>query len=355
MPRHSKTTLSIASAAVGALALVALGTTTSSAAAPDVFTITSLTTNNPVFVDADSDVGDDDGFVGITGTKFLFSGDEFTVGYDLGDLANPYVTDIENAPVSRNNWLISDFKSQTSYLFNYQSLGDPTSVGVTGLQVLDANGDVTANEILISEVIGVDNSIEYCTIFASGYGRVAIWNGCLGTLYDIELPSGIVTTVPAATFVDYDANFPLTLDYAETDSTVSQMGVVEFDGTALHIVASAVDQSDDTLGFYRYDVQTPAAVPTEVLSFGGEQPDIWELTLSLSTNQWCSGAEGGWEPIDGGESSELAFCADATFGFAEPALADTGVDTTPFLAIGGLVVLAGLGFVFIARRRAATS
>lgn len=350
MPKNSKKILSVAVASAGALAIVAFGATSSIAAAPDVFAIATLTTDNAVFTDADALAGDDDGLMGVTGSKFLFSGDTATIAYDLADLGNPYTTDIDNA-TDQNNWLFSDLKTQTSYLFDAEVVID-YEYNILGIQPLDQTGDISGAVIPLSVVVTFDNTEDYCTIFASGYGRVAIWDGCNGVVYDIALPSGEVTTVTgAATFADYELTVPVELDYTEVDSYVSQLGVVEYDGSALHIVAVGVDDENSTVGIFRYDVQNAAALPTEVLSFEGDTPDIWKFTVSPATNQWCSGAEGGWEPIDGGDSSELAFCASATFTFGAPALAATGVDMSGFLVGGAVVLLAGAGLVLVARRR----
>lgn len=343
---------------LASLALVTLNSTASVAAAPDVFSVTSLTTSNPVFVDSDTLTGDDDGFVGVTGTKFLTSGDNATIAYDLADMGNPYTT---NLTVDQNNWLFSDLKTQTSYVFANTDLG-AGAYDITGLQPLDQTGDVAGAVIPLSATVTIDNSVDDCTVFASGYGRAAIWDGCLGVVYDIALPSGAVTTVSGvATFASYDATTPVLRDYYEVDNGVSQAGIVEFDGTALHFVIVGADSGDDPVGIYRFDVQNVAAAPTEMLSFGVEFVDMYELTASPATGQWCSHVESGWDAISlGGNEDELAFCASATFSFtaaaapaAAPGLAATGVNTMPYLAVGGAVLFLGFGLIMIGRRRRA--
>lgn len=360
-----KRTLSVLAASAGAIAIATVGASSTIAAAPDVFSVTSLTTDNAVYTDASSVAGDDDGFLGVTGSKFLFSGDTATVAYDLADLENGYVTDVSNTD-EENNWLFSDLKTQTSYFFIADSLGN-RAYDLTGFQPLDQTGDVGGTVVTLSETISVDNEPEYCTILASGYGRVAIWDGCLGVVYDIELPSGVVTTIEdVATFADYDASSPLLLDWFEVSTWVSQAGIVEFDGSALHILAVSASENDYPASISRYDIQGTTE-PTEVLSFGDDPEgagyvDLWKFTASPATNQWCSGAEGGWEPISGDdEISELAFCASATFAIGsapapvEPALANTGLDLTSTIVAGAVVLLAGAGLVLVARRRTATN
>ncbi|MCY7411956.1 MAG: LPXTG cell wall anchor domain-containing protein [Salinibacterium sp.] len=362
MTTNSKKTVSLLAVGAAVLAFASVGATTSMAAAPDVFSVTTLTTDNAVFIDANTDAGDDDGMYGVTGTKFLFSGDDNTIAYDLLDLGNPYVTDVDNA-TDQNNWLFSDLKTQTSYLFDaLDTDADPDTLAfdISGIQPLDQTGDIDGAVIPLSEVVTIDNDADDCTIFASGYGRVAIWDGCAGVIYDIELPSGEVTTVTgAALFTDYDLTVPLALDNYETNNNVSQIGVVEYDGTQLRILAVAGDGDGDTVGIYRYSVQDSTVVPTEVLSFNGEDPDIWKFTMSPATNQWCSGAESGWDTISDAGEDELAFCAGATFaiGAAAPApapgLAATGTDLAGYLAAGGAVLLAGVALILFTRRRAA--
>lgn len=358
MSRFSKLFPSVAAVSLASLALVTLSSTASVAAAPDVFSITTLTTDNAVFVDSDILTGDDDGFVGVTGTKFLTSGDDATVAYDLADMGNAYVTDLTT---DQNNWLFSDLKTQTSYVF-VNDVVDVALYDITGFQPLDQTGDVAGAVVPLSVPVTVDNQADECTIFASGYGRVAIWDGCAGVIYDIALPSGEVTTLTdVATFADYDLTRPLLYGYSETDNGVSQAGIVEFDGTALHIVAVAYDDAQDfPEGIFRYDVQSASSTPTEILSFAGESVDMYELTVSPATGQWCSHAEGGWAAISPDRSeSELAFCASATFVVpaappaapVAPALAATGVDSAPYLAVGGLVLLLGFGLLIGARRR----
>ena len=370
MPANIKKPLSVLSVSVGAVCLVALSGTASVAAATDIFSVTSLTTDSAVYVDANSLAGDDDGFLGVTGTKFVFSGDTATVAYDLSDMGNAYVTDVDNSN-NDNNWLFSDLKTQTSYYFVADQIGGDPVYDITGFQPLDQTGDVSGSVIALSETVTIDNDDDYCTIFASGYGRMVIWDGCVGVIYDIELPSGEVTTVnDAATFADYDASTPLLLNYWEVDTYVSQLGVVEFDGAELHILAVADNGSNYPLGIYRYDVQSPATAPVELLSFGpdvegADFADIWKFTVSPATNQWCSGAENGWSAISGSDNiSELAFCASATFSITAgpspepetgPELADTGADGSAFLTIGALALLGGATLLLVARRRTATS
>lgn len=354
----SKHIPSVAAVALASLALVTLSSTASVAAAPDVFSVTTLTTNNAVFVDSDPLTGDDDGFVGVTGTKFLTSGDNATVAYDLADMGNPYTT---NLTVDQNNWLFSDVKTQTSYVFEYNQAGVLPTYDITGFQPLNQTGDVAGAVVPLSATVTIDNTTNDCTIFASGYGRVAIWDGCLGVIYDIALPSGVVTTVTGvATFANYDATRPVLTDYYETDNNVSQAAIAEFDGAALHIVAVAANAVNIPEGIFRYDVQNAAAAPTQILSFGGVPVDMYELTVSPATGQWCSHAESGWAAISAANESELAFCASATFAVpaapapaapAAPALAATGVDTAASLAVGGLVLLLGFGLIVFARRR----
>ncbi len=357
MSRNSQLFPRIAAVGLASLALVAVNSTAAVAAAPDVFSVTSLTTSNPVFVDTDLLTGDDDGFIGITGTKLLSTGDNATVAYDLADMGNPYVTDVTS---DQNNWTISDLKTQTSYVFVNTQVG-PGSFDITGFQPLNQTGDVEGAVVPLSSTVTIDNGSDYCTIFASGYGRVAIWDGCLGVIYDIALPSGEVTTVTGvSTFASYDLVQPLLLDYYEVDNGVSQSAIVEFDGTALHIVAVAYDLAfNNPVGIFRYDVQNAAAVPTSLLSFGTDAPDIYQLTASPATNQWCSRAESGWDQISLAGESELSFCASATFSItaaapaATPGLAATGVDTTSYLAVGGAVLLLGFGLIMVGRRRRA--
>lgn len=370
MPLTYKKPLSVLSASVGALCLVGLSATASVAAATDVFSVTSLTTESAVFVDADDLAGDDDGFLGVTGTKFVFSGDSATVAYDLSDMGNATVTDVDNSN-NDNNWLFSDLKTQTSFYFVADQIGEDDVYDITGFQPLDQAGNVSGAVIALSETITIDNEDDDCTIFASGYGRVAIWDGCLGVIYDIELPTGEVTTInDAATFADYDASTPLLLDYYEVENSVSQHGVVEFDGSELHVLAVARDVDDNPIGIFRYDVQDPSAAPALVLSFGPDPgdadfADLWKFTVSPATNQWCAGVESGWSAITDDDSiSELAFCASATFSVgaapapepeAEPELADTGADGAAFLPIGALALLGGVTLLLVARRRTATS
>jgi LPXTG-motif cell wall-anchored protein len=358
MTRTPRRWAAVAAVSLASFALVAANSTASVAAAPDVFSITTLTTSTPVFVDTNALAGDDDGFLGVTGTKFVMSGDSATVAYDLADMGNPYVTNVDNSN-DENNWLFSDVKTQTSYLFEHTDLGSE-AYDITGFQPLDQTGDIAGSPVALSTAVSIDNGTDDCTIFASGYGRVAIWDGCLGVVYDIALPSGEVTTVTGvATFADYDATTPVLSNYYEVDNSVSQAGIVEFDGSALHVVIVAADSGGDPAGIYRYDVQNAAAAPTELLSFGGVFVDMYELTVSPATNQWCSHVENGWDAISTAGESELAFCAAATFSAvvaapaAAPGLAATGVNAAPYIAVGGTVLLLGFGLIVVGRRRRA--
>lgn len=363
---NMKRTLSLLAASASALALVTVGASSTIAAAPDVFSVTSLTTDNAVYTEAQTLAGDDDGFLGVTGTKFIFSGDTATVAYDLSDLGNGYVTDVDNGD-NENNWIFSDLKTQTSYFYVAEET-DESGYDITGFQPLDQTGDVSGDVVTLSETITINNSEDDCTIFASGYGRSAIWDGCLGVIYDIELPSGVVTTVTdVATFADYEDSTPLLLDWFEVSNDVSQSTIVEYDGSALRVLAVARTENDYPLGIYRYSPQNVATDPALLLSFGEDLEDnyvdLWKFTASPATNQWCAGVEDGWPLINGDENiDELAFCASATFSTSaapapapEPALAATGLDMTSTIAAGALVLLAGAGLVLLARRRSATN
>jgi LPXTG-motif cell wall-anchored protein len=333
--------------AFGGLA-VAAGLTLTLSATPAMavtsttsFKVTSMTTTNPLTVDADATSGDDGGFLAITTDVLLRDGDDEVYSYNKSTL----VAVGGSLTALNDNDLFSDLATATAYEFITD--GD----GYTGAFVLDAAGNRTATELTFSELIPVGNDDDW--VGASGAGQVAFWNGTTGDIWVVSLPAGTITKVTGQSLFSAFAVEPA--DNGE-GTDLMQAGILEYNCTAYSFLL--MDSSPDA-NLVRYNA---ADATDELILEGDASSDIDTIMVSPTDSRWYvhSEDEGGSvfgidvsaldEPIVSGDAvTTSGACADT------PTLPDTGVSENAGIWAASAALIAGLGVagVFMARRRQA--
>ena len=334
-------------AATTALALgVSLSVGAASAAyAVDTWTITGLSLDNPVVVDTDNTAGDDGGFLGITETLVLRDGDTSVYSYDLSTLADVAATDGDTSFT-----LASDIKTAKSY-----QIETPNDNLIVQLEELDADGNVTATVITLSESIDVSSS-EWFMI--SGFGWLGMWEWMDGILKIIDPTTGTVTTL---TGVNQLTDFSPAPEENQGEGTgmFDAAGVGMFDGTDYWFVAS-----DDNADISKFNI-TGTATSTVMLENAGGGGDTDNFMVSTCSNRFYMHDESpgsSWFGQDTSSMSEALLSADATFSESsegacpnapaptpEPELPNTGVDAGAGFALFAL--LAGFGIVALTMAR----
>lgn len=352
-------------ALAGAIALVASPAAAWATPTTDSFRIASLTGDNPTSFDAAFPV-DDNGLVAMSNAVVIDNGDAATAP------ALPFssLSSESDSSLSGDNgtFLFTDLKTQMMYYFAHTNTGNHVST-LTGLQPINDLGADAGAVVDLSEDVNLNNDEDvnpwdYCVLLGNGYGRVALWNGCTGTITDIDIASGNVTTLTGqAMWSDYTGIAP-NIDNAETDYTATQSGIagsgfVEYYDGVLRFVFTAVDSTDfsntDSIGVYRFFPGSAATAP-ELVYATPSNPDVWHFTGNVASNKWCGHAEGGFEELNTPGTDEVTWCADATFDTSSPAsapvLANTGINKGMDTLFGTLaVLLTGLGVLLVRARR----
>lgn len=299
---------------VGALSAVAPAHSADEIAASSDFTITELGSADVRVVDTEPAIGDDGGFVAITTTQVLVTGDDGLAGYDHALTApanrcDPVIQGWRTSgtcsrPVtSRNAALFSDLRTQSAYLFDMsRDIAPKTISGFWPVAPYDETETPASTRVSLSEPIVVSPDFP-CTVTASGWGRAVIWDRCAGVLYDIALPSGIVTIDDSALQAE---DLDLGSSEASNPFPVRGHGVVEvIDGSiwlALAVGGTAIE---------RISVQEITEEREVIRSF--DTSDIYAFTVSPQAGMWCAHIESGTaglpvSPVGG----EPLYCASAT-------------------------------------------
>jgi hypothetical protein len=344
-----------------------------SVASPDdedaAFTIESLSMTDGRAIDTVRAIGDDGGFPAITDTHVIMTGDHGLVGYPLHMAVTGAPCETVRIFFSGGNTcqgpqrsslqaaLFSDVKTSTAYLFDMTLTGE---IGeISGFWPLSDDGgfsDSPDSRIELSQTISTSNR---CLVTASGWGRVVVWEICTGVVYDIALPSGLVTAIPGAwTASDFGANFgtPRGTSEAWYPFTVASHGVAEIIDGRLWI---ALPTAGSSIARYGVMEQNPIS---ETIAELPEPADFYAFTISTQHATWCAHIEGYTTvlgPLDGME--EGLYCAPMTATFppqpdAEPddesiCLAETGGAINIQLGLGLGCLGIALGMIVIALTR----
>jgi LPXTG-motif cell wall-anchored protein len=336
--------------ALAAAAALTLGTglalgTASAAQAVDTWTITSLTLNNPIVIDAFPTSGDDGGLLSVTESYVLRDGNAAVYAYDLLTLT-PFA-EAGAGPDADFNYA-SDLKTSTAYLID--AAGEPETI--SQLTQLDNEGNITATVITLSESIDMNSEAWY---LMSGFGWIGFWEHSLGSLKVIDPATGAVTTVDANTRADFS---PAPSDQREDLGVWDGGGVGMFDGTDYWFVAT--DTGGDISQFNLTGTAQTSVMLANVHDVGqSDQSDTF--TVSACDSRFYIHDEGPgtlWFNQDVTGMAEPLLSADATFSRPcgdppAPVLPDTGVDAGTTTAVAaGLAVLGALAIIVVRRRRA---
>ena len=208
-----------------------------------MFRIFQLTPNNISAIDATNGTNfvDDKGGIAVSPSKAFLTGDGDTGGWDRGDLGHP-----GNVGAVRDG-LVCNIRTDTVYALA-DALGNLiASPGGTVAKLVQLDPDTgapTLNSVALSQPISVTATDTQAGVF-SGYDRIVLVDGVstARTAYNIDLPSGNVTTLGSVTAPEF-ASRPL----AETWAT---WGVAEFFAGAVNLAYIA-----DTNRILRTNVTT---------------------------------------------------------------------------------------------------
>lgn len=364
---------------IAASGLLVSGMAMSASAAPveEEFWVDALTLDNPVFQNSVDVSGDDAGFVALSGNTLLATGnaggntDNISVGVysDLSTLT-PVSPQISPLTDRQGSFLFTNLETQTAHIFTYEFNGGDHSekyVTLVGFKTVGPDGIITSNpEIRLSQSIVADNRLPSpgsCMLMGSGYGRVGLWDGCQGKVWDINLTDGSVVEYSGQRLF---SDFPnRVINVQEASNEWRGAGILEYRDGVLSFLQTGTTDGVRT-GIYRFtpstgaqDLVLPFATPV------GNGVDLDDFVYSTQTGQWCGHQEGSdgrnlIPEMDG--MSEVVFCFSATSSLdmsvpptiptTEPELANTGFDFAQLTAVGGVsVFLLGLGVVVISLRR----
>lgn len=336
--------------ALAAATALTLGTgfalgTASAAQAVDTWTITSLTLDNPIVVDTNTEAGDDGGLLSVTESYVLRNGNNTVFAFDLATLDPFAATD---ADPGSDYMYVSDLKTSTAYQIFSESRGP-----VSELVQLDNEGNVTTTVITLSESIEVSGDSWY---LISGYGWIGMWEFDRGLLKVINPATGTVTTNDANLRTAFT---PATLIADEDLGAWDGGGVGMYDGTDYWFVGSDVN-GDISQFKITGTAQTSVLLVNEMAS----SPDSDTFMVSAIEGRFYIHDESPGDLYFGQNTtgmSEAVLSADATFSLQSgdapappaPTLPDTGVDAGTTTAVAaGLAVLGALAIILVRRRRA---
>lgn len=274
---------------------------------PTLFKIQSLTTDNATAVDAVNEIGDDRGGIAVSASRVFLNGDTAVGVYDRANLAGPTTRPTLDG-------LVMNLHSQKVYTLAFNGTPAPaanppgTFVVNQLIELNPATGALTGSVINLSATISLasdaTDSPGECGVFA-GYDRIVLVDSpnTTGAVYNIELPSGLVSNVGTVT----DANY-INRQNAEDWATY---GVAEFFDDGLSLIFFPTGSA--SVGRLNVNTNTFATA----FSFGPfNSADAHELTVVPTLSRWYLHYEGGdsdtFPPGADTRGETLAF-ADATF------------------------------------------
>jgi hypothetical protein len=343
---------SIASLAIGVMVVAGFPNlaNASSNQVQSEFWVETLTLTNPVIRDSIGVTGDDAGFVALSGNVLLNTGNgasagaltpsntidtTFVAGFDLSSSFST-VTPLlgENTvPDGLNDregsFLFTNLETQTAHIFTYTEVGSNQvkDVNLTGFRTVGPNGTITADpEVrLRNATLTADVSIRAtniwpnsCVLLGSGYGRVGLWDGCQGIVWDINLANGAVTeSTGQRLFTDFPNEV---IKLTEASNEWRGSGILEYRNGVLSFLQTGTTLTDNErvrTGIYRFTPSTGAqqlilGFPTPI---SGTGVDLYNFVYSTQTDQWCGHQEGSTgrnliAEMDG--MQEPIFCFSAT-------------------------------------------
>ena len=264
--------------AVGALCLLSV------AACAQDFSISTLTPNNAVVVDANALVGDDRGGIAVSGSQVFLTGDAATARFNRDTLGSG-----ASLGVVRDG-LVANLATSTVYLLGNASTPLPNGGGTLN-SLIELNGSTgvpSGTVINLSAPITLTGSSSSVGIF-SGWNRIVVHNGTRA--YLISLPVGSVTDLGAMATPTRTAS-----------ESWAYWGVAENVGSATRIVYV---RNNTTIS----RTTVPGGVTSTVATFSNLS-DMASFTVSVAQNRWYFHHE---SSSQFGAFSESLGYADATF------------------------------------------
>lgn len=342
-------------AALGSIAAGALmvGTVGIASAAPtNNFSITTLTTDNDYAAETQSDGDDDNGPIAISSTHVLWNSEDGIEAYAIADLSGATVTDVDE---DEGQWMFTNIKTATvHYLVQTSDGSNPITYTFTGIGSIDDDGTSSSAAVIdLSEDIvlqDTENSEEdECHVIGSGYGHLVLWDACVGTMWNIDLPSGTVTVTEG---VNTETSLGAFINgNNEGQDLFKGWGVVEHVDGQYSMVAGRYVPDEGIVAISRFPITDASGTVEDILEVTGD-PDLGKLAVNVEAELWCTHAEGGWDDVDSDvEEDEPTICADATFSVADY-LPSTGANSL-FVVVTGLLLVAGGALALVRRPRIA--
>lgn len=258
-----------------------------------IFTIDTLTALDSMVVDHDNLSGDDRGGIAVTNDYIYVVGDDNTARFDL-DLTN-------GISLPQRDGIFSNLADGQLYTLhngeNTYNIFDNGPYSVTELRLLNPEDlTLSGNVITLSEPIPVSNYNDDSGIFA-GYNQLILYSGENNIWYQIDMNSGIVTSLGTHVFNhNYSENWAF-------------WGVAEFDGTDY----SALYRDDD--GDFISRLNLTSGVVDTVAVFD-DLSDLASFTYSPSNERWYFHYENDSDVFGGN---------DETLGYANASATDSAL------------------------------
>lgn len=302
-------TLSFLRGALYALSIVVVCLT--AVTAQQTFQISSLTTDSSNIIEHNFVTGDDRGGIALSTTNLFYTGDSSTGKFDVTNLSNAGLL----SPSAQYDALVSDLR--TRQVYSLGSLFGPIASGggeVSRLIALDPDtGAPTGAEVLLSVPININQGTTLAGIY-SGWGRVVLTDGNTMLGYNIDLPSGQVTSLG---FIDLYADNGLDTDRCGCENWAT-WGVAEYANDTIRLAYAASPYFFGLNGFgqgaiKRYDVSKGTV--TTIAAFPAGISDMCSFTVDPATSRWYFHYEGYAGAFDFGSDENIGY---ATAAFASP-------------------------------------
>jgi hypothetical protein len=283
----------------------------------DNFKIDTLLSANAIWVDHDSETGDDRGGIAITNDYIFMVGDDATVRYDFPTLTNPFVGPMRDG-------IFSDLGTGILWSF-YNGTSDPDGSNISGYSIssiITLNDDLTLGSTIVNLSQAIN--VEYNSGVFAGTGYVLLHNSLDNNMYKIDLSNGLVTLL---------GNFAPLPNYTSSENW-AYWGVAEFMNNEYSVVYSTGYNTDAVV---RYNLST---LTSETVSQFSNFGDVASIAYSPLTSKWAYHTEGSTDHAPGGEDLVIldgthffqnggAGCRSEVTVKIAPALAVSSNITTP--------------------------
>lgn len=272
-----------------------------SATAQQTFQITSLSTSNANIIEHAPVTGDDRGGIALSSTSIFYTGDNATGIFPTTNMSNGVAIGF------RHDALVSNIRTKQVYALG-TSFGLVPYGGdmVTRLVPLDpTTGAQIGGDITLSMPIRIEYGTTQAGIF-SGWDLIVLFDGGSLNAYNIDLPSGIVTSLGSLNLYA-DNGSPDDRCACESWAT---WGVAEYSGGSIALVYAASPSSGIASvkgvlpgSIKRYDVRNGNV--TTVADFPMGISDMCSITVDPVSNRWYFHYQGYSGAFDFGASESI--------------------------------------------------